>query len=84
VAEAQSWYVAELLKDTPLRDLPLLSAAAPFKSGGRGGPGHYTDIPAGPLAIRNLGDIYVFPNTVKAVRVTGAQLRAWLERLAGL
>jgi 2',3'-cyclic-nucleotide 2'-phosphodiesterase/3'-nucleotidase len=47
-------------------------------------PGNYTDIPAGPLAIRNLGDIYVFPNTVKAVRVTGAQLRAWLERSAGL
>lgn len=26
----------------------------------------------------------MFPNTVKAVRVTGAQLRAWLERSAGL
>ena len=29
-------------------DLPILSAAAPFKAGGRGGPDYYTD-PAGRL-----------------------------------
>ena len=84
VTDAQSWYVAPLLRDTPDRDLPLLSAAAPFKSGGRGGPAYYTDIKAGPLAIKDLADIYIYPNTVRAVRVTGAQLRAWLERSAGL
>ncbi len=84
VTDAQAWYVAPLLKDTPYRDLPLLSAAAPFKSGGRGGPGYFTDIKAGPLAIKDLADIYIYPNTVRAVRVTGAQLRGWLERSAGI
>ncbi|GEO12694.1 hypothetical protein MAE02_03900 [Microvirga aerophila] len=34
VTEAQAWYVADLLKNSPHKDLPLLSAAAPFKAGG--------------------------------------------------
>ncbi|HEY8566803.1 MAG TPA: bifunctional 2',3'-cyclic-nucleotide 2'-phosphodiesterase/3'-nucleotidase [Beijerinckiaceae bacterium] len=84
VTEAQSWYVADLLKGTPHKDLPLLSAAAPFKSGGRGGPTYFTDIKPGPLAIKDLADVYIYPNTVRAVRVTGAELRGWLERSAGI
>ncbi|HEX2136002.1 MAG TPA: bifunctional 2',3'-cyclic-nucleotide 2'-phosphodiesterase/3'-nucleotidase [Microvirga sp.] len=84
VAEAQAWYVADLLKTTPHKDLPLLSAAAPFKAGGRGGPSYYTDIKPGPLAIKDLADIYIYPNTVRAVKVTGAQVREWLERSAGI
>ena len=84
VCDAQSWYLATQLKETPFRDLPLLSAAAPFKSGGRGGPAYFTDIKPGPLAIKDLADIYIYPNTVRAVRVTGAQLREWLERSAGI
>ncbi|HEU4519209.1 MAG TPA: bifunctional 2',3'-cyclic-nucleotide 2'-phosphodiesterase/3'-nucleotidase [Microvirga sp.] len=84
VADAQAWYVADLLKATPHRDLPLLSAAAPFKAGGRGGPAYFTDIKPGPLAIKDMADIYIYPNTIRAVRVTGAQLREWLERSAGI
>jgi 2',3'-cyclic-nucleotide 2'-phosphodiesterase / 3'-nucleotidase len=84
VCDAQSWYLGPLLRDTPHRDLPLLSAAAPFKSGGRGGPSYFTDIKPGPLAIKDLADIYIYPNTVRAVRVTGAQVREWLERSAGI
>lgn len=84
VAEAQAWYVADLLKTTPFKDLPLLSAAAPFKAGGRGGPGYFTEIKPGPLAIKDMADIYIYPNTVRAVRVTGAQVREWLERSAGI
>ena len=34
----------ELLKGTEWEGLPVLSAAAPFKSGGRGGPDYYTDV----------------------------------------
>lgn len=63
------------------RDLPVLSAAAPFK-GGFGGPGDYTDIAAGPLAIRNAADLYLYPNTLTAVKIDGATLKAWLERAA--
>jgi 2',3'-cyclic-nucleotide 2'-phosphodiesterase/3'-nucleotidase len=84
VTEAQAWYVADLLKQTPYKDLPLLSAAAPFKAGGRGGPNYFTDIKPGPLAIKDMADIYIYPNTIRAVKVTGAQLREWLERSAGI
>ncbi|MBZ6077696.1 bifunctional 2',3'-cyclic-nucleotide 2'-phosphodiesterase/3'-nucleotidase [Microvirga puerhi] len=84
VAEAQAWYVADLLKTTSFKDLPLLSAAAPFKAGGRGGPNYYTEIKPGPLAIKDMADIYIYPNTIRAVKVTGAQVREWLERSAGI
>ncbi len=84
VAEAQAWYVADLLKTTPHKDLPLLSAAAPFKAGGRGGPNYFTEIKPGPLAIKDMADIYIYPNTIRAVKVTGAQVREWLERSAGI
>jgi 2',3'-cyclic-nucleotide 2'-phosphodiesterase/3'-nucleotidase len=62
--------------------VPVLSAAAPFK-GGFGGPSDYTDIPAGPLAIRNAADLYLYPNTLTAVKIDGKGLKAWLERAAG-
>ncbi len=83
VSQAQSWYVADLLKQTPHKDLPLLSAVAPFKFGGRGGPTYFTDIKPGPIAIKDIADIYIYPNTVRAVKITGAQVREWLERSAG-
>lgn len=84
VADAQIAYARALLAQTPHKALPILSAAAPFKSGGRAGPGFFTDIPAGPLAIKNVADIYLYPNTVQVVKVSGAQLREWLERSAGI
>jgi len=84
VADAQLWYLRRMLKGTEWESLPLLSASAPFKAGGRAGPGYYTDVPAGPLAIRNIADLYLYPNAVRAVLVTGAQVKEWLERSAGL
>jgi 2',3'-cyclic-nucleotide 2'-phosphodiesterase/3'-nucleotidase len=62
--------------------IPVLSAAAPFK-GGFGGPTDYTDIQPGPLAIRNAADLYLYPNTLTAVKIDGAVLKGWLERAAG-
>ncbi len=84
VSIAQKWYVEEMLKGTEHEGLPILSAAAPFKAGGRGGPDYYTDVPIGDVAIKNVADLYLYPNTVRAVRVNGAQLRGWLERSAGM
>ncbi|SEP77719.1 2',3'-cyclic-nucleotide 2'-phosphodiesterase / 3'-nucleotidase [Faunimonas pinastri] len=84
VNQAQTWYLREILKETEWKDLPLLSAAAPFKAGGRNGADYYTDVPAGPIAIRNVADLYLYPNTVQAVLVTGATVKEWLERSAGL
>ena len=84
VSQAQTWYVTDLLKGTEREGLPVLSAAAPFKSGGRGGPEYYTDVPAGPIAIKNVADVYLYPNTLQAVEVSGAQVKDWLERSAGI
>ncbi len=84
VSNAQLAYGRKALAGTPHAGLPLLSAAAPFKTGGRGGAGYYTDIPAGPIAVRNVADLYVYPNTVKIVKLSGAQVREWLEFSAGM
>ena len=84
VSNAQTWYIAQMMQGTPHEGLPILSAAAPFKAGGRGGPEYYTDVPVGDVAIKNVADLYLYPNTVRAVRVTGAQVKDWLERSAGM
>jgi 2',3'-cyclic-nucleotide 2'-phosphodiesterase/3'-nucleotidase len=83
VSNAQIAYAKQLLEGTPYAKLPLLSAAAPFKTGARGGVGGYTDVPAGPITLRNVAGLYVYPNTVKIVRLSGAQVREWLEFAAG-
>jgi 2',3'-cyclic-nucleotide 2'-phosphodiesterase / 3'-nucleotidase len=83
VSNAQIAYVKKALVGTPHASLPILSAAAPFKAGGRQGPTYYTDIPAGPIAIKNVADLYIYPNTLKAMRLTGAQVREWIEMSAG-
>ena len=84
VSNAQLWYTAEMLAGGPYKNFPLLSAAAPFKAGGRGGPDYYTDVPAGPIAIKNVADLYLYPNTVRAVLIDGATVKEWLERSAGI
>ena len=84
VSNAQTWYIADQMVGTPYEGLPILSAAAPFKAGGRGGPEYYTDVPVGDVAIKNVADLYLYPNTVRAVKITGAQVKDWLERSAGM
>ncbi|WP_425099552.1 bifunctional 2',3'-cyclic-nucleotide 2'-phosphodiesterase/3'-nucleotidase [Tropicibacter sp. S64] len=84
VSIAQTWYIKQMLAGTEYEGLPVLSAAAPFKAGGRGGPDYYTDVPVGDVAIKNVADLYLYPNTVRAVKVTGAQVKDWLERSAGM
>ena len=84
VSQAQTWYIAQMMKGTEFESLPILSAAAPFKAGGRGGPDYYTDVPVGPVAIKNVADLYLYPNTIQAVVITGADVKNWLERSAGI
>lgn len=83
VANAQIAYVQRAIQGTGYEKYPVLSAAAPFKTGGRQGWNYYTDIPAGPLAMKNVADLYMYPNTLKAVLLTGAQVREWIEMSAG-
>ncbi|QDY71554.1 bifunctional 2',3'-cyclic-nucleotide 2'-phosphodiesterase/3'-nucleotidase [Qingshengfaniella alkalisoli] len=84
VSQAQTWYVEQLLSGTEWEGLPILSAAAPFKAGGRGGPDYYTDVPVGPVAIKNVADVYLYPNTLQVVAISGEQVREWLERSVGI
>ncbi|WP_397364716.1 bifunctional 2',3'-cyclic-nucleotide 2'-phosphodiesterase/3'-nucleotidase [Paenibacillus sp.] len=83
VTNAQKWYVEKHLQGTEYEGLPVLSAGAPFKAGGRQGANYYTDIPAGDIAIKNVADLYLYSNTVNAVLVTGAEVKEWLEWSAG-
>lgn len=82
VTMAQRWQVRKALEGTQWSNLPILSAAAPFRAGGRGGPHHYTDVPAGPLTLRSMADLYLFPNRLCALLVSGAVAADWLERSA--
>mgnify|MGYP003645588620 CR=1 FL=1 len=84
VSQAQTWYISQMMAGTEWEGLPILSAAAPFKAGGRGGPDYYTDVPVGPVAIKNVADLYLYPNTIQAVVITGADVKNWLERSAGI
>ncbi|WP_417684383.1 bifunctional 2',3'-cyclic-nucleotide 2'-phosphodiesterase/3'-nucleotidase [Roseibium sp.] len=84
VSQAQTWYIEQMMKGTEWEGLPVLSAAAPFKAGGRGGPQYYTDVPVGAVAIKNVADLYLYPNTVRAVAISGATVKDWLERSAGI
>jgi len=73
-----------MMHGTEWEKLPILSAAAPFKAGGLPGPDYYTDVPAGDVAIKNVADLYLFPNTTRAVLINGAQVKEWLEMSAGI
>ena len=84
VSNAQLWYLKDMFKGTQHEGLPMLSAAAPFKAGGRAGPEYFTDVAPGNVAIKNVADLYLYPNTIRAVRINGAQLKGWLERSAGM
>lgn len=83
VAEAQRAHAARALAGGPHAGLPILSAVSPFKAGGRGGAGFYTDVPAGPLRMKDVCNLYLYPNQLRALRLSGALVAAWLERSAG-
>lgn len=83
VNNAQLWYGKKELAGTADANLPILSAAAPFKAGTRGDASYYTDIPAGALAIKNVADLYLYDNVTAIIKLTGAQIKEWLEMSAG-
>ncbi|MGY4675101.1 2',3'-cyclic-nucleotide 2'-phosphodiesterase [Ursidibacter arcticus] len=86
VNQAQRAYVENVVKGLPeLAGLPILSAGAPFKAGGRkNDPSGYTEVDKGELTFRNAADLYLYPNTLVVVKVTGAELKEWLECSAGM
>ncbi|WP_158515116.1 bifunctional 2',3'-cyclic-nucleotide 2'-phosphodiesterase/3'-nucleotidase [Bacillus weihaiensis] len=82
VSDAQKAYIEKTIQGTEYEGLPVLSAAAPFKSG-RDGATDFTEIPAGDIAIKDTTSLYKYPNTVMALKLTGAEVKEWLEWSAG-
>lgn len=86
VNQAQKAYVEKVAPSVPaMAGLPILSAGAPFKAGGRkNDPTGYTEVNKGELTFRNAADLYLYPNTLVVVKVSGEQLKEWLECSAGM
>lgn len=82
---AQQDYVERFIQGDPNLDgMPVLSAAAPFKAGGRkNDPANFTEVESGQLTFRNAADLYLYPNTLVAMKVSGAEVQEWLECSAG-
>ncbi|MFB2649640.1 bifunctional 2',3'-cyclic-nucleotide 2'-phosphodiesterase/3'-nucleotidase [Shewanella mangrovisoli] len=82
VSDAQIANVKAKLPEA-LKDLPVLSASAPFKAGGRHGTtsdaDQYVQVDKGALTFKNAADLYLYPNTMVAVKATGTELKDWLE-----
>ncbi len=82
---AQKDYVERFIQGDPdLEGIPVLSAAAPFKAGGRkNDPNNFTEVESGQLTFRNAADLYLYPNTLVAMKVKGKEVKEWLECSAG-
>jgi 2',3'-cyclic-nucleotide 2'-phosphodiesterase / 3'-nucleotidase len=95
VNQAQIDYVKKFIANSTdatlasYKSIPVISCSAPFKAG-RNGPTDFTDVApsassAAPvsLQVRNPGDLYLFSNNnIQAVKIKGADLKAWLETAA--
>ena len=62
----------EVKKSITDATLPVLSIAAPFNRAAA--------IPAGDVSVRDVAGLYIFDNTLLAVRLTGTQLKDYLEK----
>lgn len=85
VNNVQKAYVEHFIQGDPdLAKLPVLSAAAPFKVGGRkNDPASFVEVEKGQLTFRNAADLYLYPNTLVVVKASGKEVKEWLECSAG-
>ncbi|MEJ5867475.1 5'-nucleotidase C-terminal domain-containing protein [Pseudokineococcus sp. 5B2Z-1] len=74
VHDVQRDAVRQGLAGTPDADLPVVSVAAPFRAD--------AVFPAGEVTIRDVAGLYIYDNTLQAVRMTGAELHDYLEHSA--
>ncbi len=63
------------LAGTPQATLPVLSIAAPFN--------REAAIPEGDVTVRDVAGLYIYDNTLLGITLTGAQVKAYLEKSAG-
>lgn len=86
VADAQKHYAQQLLDERGLlNDLPILSAVPLFKVGSRkDDPTYFTEIAPGDLFFKDVADLYVYPNYLVVLEITGENLKEWLECCASI
>ncbi|MGS2619975.1 bifunctional metallophosphatase/5'-nucleotidase [Micromonospora sp. LZ34] len=71
INHVQTEVVTAALAGTAYATLPVLSIAAPFS--------RTAVFPAGDVKIRDVAGLYVYDNTLEAVVLSGAEVRAYLE-----
>ncbi|MFC4149682.1 bifunctional metallophosphatase/5'-nucleotidase [Micromonospora mangrovi] len=71
INHVQTEIVGKALAGTAYAGLPVLSIAAPFS--------RTAVFPKGDVRIRDVAGLYVFDNTLEAVVLTGAEVKAYLE-----
>lgn len=82
IAASKLRYVRQHLNGKAGQSLPLLAAVSVYRTGGRGGVFNYCQLDAGDISMRHVLDLLPFPNTLVAHRITGAEIREFLERNA--
>lgn len=71
IGRVQADTVKAALAGTAYASLPVLAQAAPFN--------RTAAIPAGEVKLRDAAGLYIFENTLEARKLTGAQIRDYLE-----
>ncbi len=71
INKVQADTVAAAMAGTEYADLPVLSISAPFS--------RTALFPAGDVKIKDVAGLYIYDNTLEAVVLTGAEVRAYLE-----
>jgi len=77
---AQLDYAKKWQQESDYKSLPLVSAAAPFKAGGKGdSPDDYTEVNRGVMSLRNAADLYLYANELVILKLRTSELKEWLE-----
>ncbi|NUT03432.1 MAG: bifunctional metallophosphatase/5'-nucleotidase [Hamadaea sp.] len=71
INKVQTDTVAAAMASTQYATLPVLSIAAPFS--------RTAVFPAGDVRIKDVAGLYIYDNTLEAVLISGAEVRAYLE-----
>ncbi len=71
INHVQAETVEQGLEGTEWADLPVISQASPFS--------RTAVFPEGQVTIRDIAGLYIYENTLRGVRMTGAELKDYLE-----
>ncbi|WP_066373869.1 bifunctional metallophosphatase/5'-nucleotidase [Herbidospora mongoliensis] len=71
IQKVQTDVVTAAIAGTPDAALPVLSIVAPFSRS--------AVFPAGPVSVRDMAGLYVYDNTLLGIKLTGAQVKDFLE-----